>query len=651
MKNRNKEAASVSLGARFVPKDERLSLRQRREEELVERRRLGGSSAFQPKAPASKAPPLPSMAAAQSPPAPAIASERRPEAVGRASSNARVVSKPPPGSSASVDARPTGPGAGPAGPEPLPLEVRARYLGVRDEADGAAKPAPPLRRTRDNKPNFDWDPAEDTSAAAAGGVKAAPAVWEAVHYMRTAPLPLAGGDGPAAASVHWSEKPLREMTDRDWRILAEDYGLVVQGRNGFDGVEVPRPLRSWDESGLPEVVLRELRLLQFREPTPIQRVAVPVGMRHRDMIGLAETGSGKTLAFVLPLLMYISDQPPLEGPRVLDGPYAVVMAPTRELVQQIELEARRFTNALRLRTVPLVGGVPIEEQASMLRRGCEIIVATPGRLLDCLKQAFLVLNQCNYVVLDEADKMIEMGFEEQVDAVLASMPRAPPTRADGSPGRTTIMFTATMPPAAERLAHRYLTRPVRVSVGTPNVAVDRIHQRVEYLKSPAMKLPRLLQFARTPDVRPPIIVFCNQKKTCDEVAEALVGQRIAVAVLHSGKSQAQREASIGALRAHRVQYLVATDVAARGIDVKGVTWVVNYDMPGAIESYVHRIGRTGRAGMAGSALSFVCDSDAEVLPALRELLTKSGAWVPHELAHHPAVTAVKRGPGGGGRRN
>eukprot|EP00878_Enallax_costatus_P032756 GHUV01036022.1.p1 GENE.GHUV01036022.1~~GHUV01036022.1.p1 ORF type:complete len:474 (+),score=130.89 GHUV01036022.1:170-1423(+) len=258
---------------------------------------------------------------------------------------------------------------------------------------------------------------------------------------------------------HWSEKPLEKMTERDWRIFREDFSISYKGNPGT------LPLRNWTEGNFPEPINMAIEYVGYPKPSPIQMASIPLGMKQLDVIGVAETGSGKTAAFVIPMLCYIMKQPPMDETNSADGPYAVVLAPTRELAQQIEEETIKLAKYTDFRVTSVVGGQSIEEQGSKLRRGCEIVVATPGRLLDCIERHYCVLNQCNYVVLDEADRMIDLGFEPQVQAVLDAMPHSTlKPEEEGSEldarrvYRTTYMFSATMPPAVERLARKYLRR-------------------------------------------------------------------------------------------------------------------------------------------------------------------------------------------------
>ncbi|KAL0421327.1 UNVERIFIED_CONTAM: DEAD-box ATP-dependent RNA helicase 21 [Sesamum latifolium] len=379
-------------------------------------------------------------------------------------------------------------------------------------------------------------------------------------------------------------------------------------------------MRSWAESKLGPELLKAVERAGYKTPSPIQMAAIPLGLQQRDVIGIAETGSGKTAAFVLPMLTYITRLPPISEENEAEGPYAVVMAPTRELAQQIEDETVKFAHYLGIKVVSIVGGQSIEEQGFRIRQGCEVVIATPGRLLDCLERRYAVLNQCNYVVLDEADRMIDMGFEPQVVGVLDAMPSSnlKPENEDEELDekriyRTTYMFSATMPPAVERLARKYLRNPVVVNIGTAGKATDLITQHVIMSKENDKmdRLKRLLDELGDKTA----IVFVNTKKVADNVAKTLDKRVIGT---------------------KRYNVLVATDVAGRGIDIPDVAHVINYDMPGNIEAYTHRIGRTGRAGKTGVATTFLTLHDTEVFYDLKQMLIQSNSPVPPELARHEA---------------
>ena len=443
---------------------------------------------------------------------------------------------------------------------------------------------------------------------------------------------------------HWSQKSLKDMTERDWRIFREDYNISIKGG------KIANPLRDWKESGLPDSLLKIIDQLGYNEPTPIQRQAIPIGLQNRDIIGVAETGSGKTAAFLLPLLVWITSQPKLVRQEEIDqGPYAVILAPTRELAQQIEEDTLKFATALDIRTVAIIGGISREEQGFKLRLGCEIVIATPGRLIDVLENRYLVLSRCTYVVLDEADRMIDMGFEPDVQKILDFMPVTnlkPDTDEAEDEGnlienlktknkyRQTVMFTATMPPPLERLARNYLRRPATVYIGSVGKPVERVEQQV-VIVSEGEKRKKLLNILDK-GVEPPIIIFVNQKKGVDVLAKSLEKMGFSATTLHGGKGQEQREYALASLKAGGKDILVATDVAARGIDIKNVSMVINYDMASSIEVYTHRIGRTGRAGRTGVAISFCTKDDSHLFYDLKQLIQSSPvSTLSSELANHP----------------
>ncbi|XP_014206061.1 probable ATP-dependent RNA helicase DDX23 [Copidosoma floridanum] len=443
---------------------------------------------------------------------------------------------------------------------------------------------------------------------------------------------------------HWTEKAIDEMTERDWRIFREDYNITIKGGR------IPDPIRSWKESGFPKEILDIIDKIGYKDLTPIQRQAIPIGIQNRDIIGVAETGSGKTLAFLIPLLLWITSLPKIERIEEADqGPYSIILAPTRELAQQIEEETNKFGQPLGIRTVVVVGGMSREEQGLKLRMGCEIVIATPGRLIDVLENRYLVLNQCTYIVLDEADRMIDMGFEPDVQRILDFMPvtNLKPDNEDAENEekllanyntkkkyRSTVMFTATMPPAVERLARTYLRRPAVVYIGSIGRPTERTEQII-HIMGEADKRRKLMEILSR-GVEPPIIIFVNQKKGADVLAKGLEKFGYNACTLHGGKGQEQREYALASLKGGSKDILVATDVAGRGIDIKDVSMVINYDMAKSIEDYTHRIGRTGRAGKNGIAISFCTKDDSHLFYDLKQIVLSSPiSTCPPELLNHP----------------
>ena len=443
---------------------------------------------------------------------------------------------------------------------------------------------------------------------------------------------------------HWSEKPLSEMADRDWRIFKEDFNVVTKGGN------IPNGLRNWKEANLHPEVMKVIETVGYKEPTPIQRQAIPIGLQNRDIIGVAETGSGKTAAFLIPLLVWIMSLPKIERMDDADqGPYAIILAPTRELAQQIEEETQKFGKPLGIKTVSVIGGLSREEQGFKLRLGCEIVIGTPGRLVDVLENRYLVLNQCTYVVMDEADRMINMGFEPDVQKILDFLPVSnlkPDTEeaedtnhllanfATKKKFRQTVMFTATMPAPLEKLARNYLRRPATVYIGTAGKPTERVKQIV-IMCSEAEKRNKLIEILDA-GYEPPIIIFVNQKKGADILAKSLDRMGYSACTLHGGKGQEQRDYALSSLKMGNKEILVATDVAGRGIDIKDVSCVINYDMAKSIDDYTHRIGRTGRAGKSGTAISLLTKEDSLIFYDLKMAILESPlSECPHELMNHP----------------
>ncbi|KAI0565688.1 DEAD box RNA helicase [Gracilaria domingensis] len=417
---------------------------------------------------------------------------------------------------------------------------------------------------------------------------------------------------------HWSEKPRTQMSDRDWRIFREDYLITVRSSNA----PAPNPARNWDETCLPPKLQNLIkRVVKYERPSPIQMASIPIGLAKRDCIGLAETGSGKTAAFVLPMIVHLMNMPVMTAAIASNGPYALVVAPTRELALQIVSEAEKFTGPMGYRVTAIIGGQEMDIQAMSLQAGCEVVVCTPGRMVDLLDRQMAALGNCNYLILDEADRMIDMGFEPQLAQVLECIP---------GEDRRTFMFSATMSPAIERLARSYLKDPVVISVGETGKAADNVNQRVEYFTSEARRRSRFIELLQT--LEAPILVFSNTRSGCEMISRYVEANSVVrPVIMHSGKSQEQREKTLEGFRSGRFEVLIATDVVGRGIDIKGVKHVINFELPKTIESYTHRIGRTGRAGEKGTAWSLATEIDKDIFLPLTSLLKKSGANVPPEI--------------------
>jgi ATP-dependent RNA helicase DeaD len=356
--------------------------------------------------------------------------------------------------------------------------------------------------------------------------------------------------------------------------------------------------------GLKAELLRSLTALGYEEPTPIQREAIPPLVDGNDLVGQAATGTGKTAAFALPLLQG------LEAGRREDGPAALVLVPTRELAEQVSQAVHRYGRHLGVRVLPVYGGQPIGRQLQELRRGVDIVVGTPGRVLDHIDRGTLELGEVRTVVLDEADEMLDMGFAEDIEAILAETPAE----------RQTVLFSATMPPRIDGIARRHLREPVRITMGRDTVKQDELPlvRQTAYIVARAHKPAAL---GRILDVEAPTaaIVFCRTREEVDQVTETLNGRGYRAEALHGGMSQDQRDRVMQRLRGGSTELLVATDVAARGLDVETLTHVINFNVPTAPEAYVHRIGRVGRAGREGCAITLAEPREQRMLKAIERL--------------------------------
>ncbi|CAI4227161.1 unnamed protein product [Auanema sp. JU1783] len=380
---------------------------------------------------------------------------------------------------------------------------------------------------------------------------------------------------------------------------------VKKLREELDGIKVkgkhcPKPIKTWAQCGLDRNILQLLKKLKYTKPTPIQAQAIPASMSGRDVIGIAKTGSGKTLAFLLPMFRHVLDQDALEE---LDGPIAIIMAPTRELVMQTWKECSKFTKILNLRCVCAFGGVAISEQIAELKRGAEIIVCTPGRMIDLLAAnngKVTNLRRVTYLVIDEADRMFDMGFEPQVMKIVNNI----------RPDRQPVLFSATFPRQMEALARKILTDPLEIQVGGRSVVCSDVTQNAliceEHQKS--LKLLELLGlFCEQGNA----IVFVDRQEKADEICGQLLARNYTAASLHGGIDQFDRDSTITDFKNGAIKVLIATSVAARGLDVKNLILVVNYDCPNHYEDYVHRVGRTGRAGKKGYAYTFILPEHQE----------------------------------------
>uniref|UniRef100_A0A4W4DUM3 Probable ATP-dependent RNA helicase DDX46 n=1 Tax=Electrophorus electricus TaxID=8005 RepID=A0A4W4DUM3_ELEEL len=408
---------------------------------------------------------------------------------------------------------------------------------------------------------------------------------------------------------------LAKMTQEE----VNEYRLELEGIT-VKGKGCPKPIRTWVQCGTSMKVLNALKKHNYEKPTPIQAQAIPAIMSGRDLIGIAKTGSGKTIAFLLPMFRHILDQRPLEEG---EGPNAVIMTPTRELALQITKECKKFSKPLGLRVVCVYGGTGISEQIAELKRGAEIIVCTPGRMIDMLganSGRVTNLRRVTYVVVDEADRMFDMGFEPQVMRIVENV----------RPDRQTVMFSATFPRAMEALARRILSKPMEVQVGGRSVVCSDVEQHVIVIEEDK-KFLKLLEILGHYQEKGSVIIFVDKQEHADALLKDLMKASYPCMSLHGGIDQYDRDSIINDFKNGACRLMVATSVAARGLDVKQLILVVNYSCPNHYEDYVHRAGRTGRAGNKGYAYTFITEEQVRYAGDIIKALELSGSSVPPEL--------------------
>lgn len=355
-------------------------------------------------------------------------------------------------------------------------------------------------------------------------------------------------------------------------------------------------------------ILKAIDACGYSEPTPIQEQAIPKAMAGRDLLATAQTGTGKTAAFVLPALQRLNVPSEARG----RGPRMLILTPTRELATQVTDAIRNYGKFMRVRSCAILGGMPYREQLRLLSQPVDIVVATPGRLIDHLENRRIDLGRLEMLILDEADRMLDMGFSEDVDRIAAAAPA----------GRQTLMFTATLDNAMARLAQRLLREPERIAIEGKKTTLDNIEQRLHVADDLGHKNRLLQHFVTNPDVTRAII-FSATKRDADALAYELYEQGHRVAALHGDMKQGARNRTIADMRRGKIRLLVATDVAARGLDVTGISHVINFDLPKFAEDYVHRIGRTGRAGASGVAVSFASLNELNYLDRIERFIGQS----------------------------
>jgi superfamily II DNA/RNA helicase len=379
--------------------------------------------------------------------------------------------------------------------------------------------------------------------------------------------------------------------------------------------------------GLSDELLRAVDDSGYGEPTPIQRAVIPSVLMGKDLIGIAQTGTGKTAAFVLPMLDILH-----EGRSRARMPRSLILEPTRELAMQVAENFDKYGKYHPLSMALLMGGVQMGDQVKALEKGVDVLIATPGRLMDLFSRGKIMLNDCNLLVIDEADRMLDMGFIPDIEEICSKLPKS----------RQTLLFSATMPPPIQKLAAKFLNDPKRVEVTRPATANINIEQRLVLVRADRKK-DALKDVLRAPGFKN-AIVFCNRKTTVRELATSLRRSGFAVAQIQGDMDQADRIAEFERFKKDEINVLVASDVAARGLDVKGVSHVINFDVPWQPDDYIHRIGRTGRAGATGIAITLAAPADAELIERIEKL---TGHKIPRTSAsseEEPKAKAEKAEP-------
>ncbi|KAK1563221.1 hypothetical protein Q3G72_024258 [Acer saccharum] len=414
--------------------------------------------------------------------------------------------------------------------------------------------------------------------------------------------------------------PIRRMSKKACDLIRKQWHIIV------DGEDIPPPIKNFKDMRFPEPILKKLKAKGIVQPTPIQVQGLPVVLSGRDMIGIAFTGSGKTLVFALPMVM-IALQEEIMMPIIPgEGPLCLIICPSRELARQTYEVVEQFLIPMReagypeLRLLLCIGGVDMRSQLEVIKKGVHIVVATPGRLKDMLAKKKMNLDNCRYLTLDEADRLVDLGFEDDIREVFDHFKAQ----------RQTLLFSATMPAKIQNFAKSALVKPVTVNVGRAGAANLDVIQEVEYVKQEAKIVYLLECLQKTP---PPVLIFCENKADVDDIHEYLLLKGVEGVAVHGGKDQEEREYAISSFKAGKKDVLVATDVASKGLDFPDIQHVINYDMPAEIENYVHRIGRTGRCGKTGIATTFINKNQSETtLLDLKHLLQEAKQRIPPVLA-------------------
>jgi superfamily II DNA/RNA helicase len=389
---------------------------------------------------------------------------------------------------------------------------------------------------------------------------------------------------------------------------------------------------SFSGLGLSEKVLSAVQAAGYTTPTPIQQQAIPHVLARRDVLGIAQTGTGKTAAFTLPMLTMLE-----KGRARARMPRTLILEPTRELAAQVEDSFEKYGKNHKLNVALIIGGVSFEDQDAKLTRGVDVLIATPGRLLDHFERGRLLMSGVELLVIDEADRMLDMGFIPDIERICKLVPFT----------RQTLFFTATMPPEIRRITEQFLHNPVRVEVARPATTVEAIKQQlVKTGREAHDKRDTLRRLIRNADNFKNAIIFCNRKREVAQLHRSLLRHGFNAAALHGDMDQAARTAALESFRNGSVTLLVASDVAARGLDIPDVSHVFNFDVPHHADDYVHRIGRTGRAGKSGTAITIVAPADGKSLAAIEKLIGQGIAWAGEPPAAEDRHAGERRSGGG-----
>ncbi|TVU25132.1 hypothetical protein EJB05_27660, partial [Eragrostis curvula] len=551
---------------------------------------------------------------------------------------------PPPPAAVSAPAPSPAPAAaaasnGPTRSSYVPPHLRNRSSSAAAPAPAPSSAAPPARAAPGLLSRPVGGGTSTGSFGGGGGVGARP---RGGRGWDREPNPFAESDAADAAAAAADPTPFEEHQNTGINFDAyEDIPVETSGR------EVPPPVSTFAEIDLGAALNDNIRRCKYVRPTPVQRHAIPISLAGRDLMACAQTGSGKTAAFCFPIISGIMRGPPAARPQRgmsrTAYPLALILSPTRELSMQIHEEARKFSYQTGVKVVVAYGGAPITQQLRELERGVDILVATPGRLVDLLERARVSLQSIRYLALDEADRMLDMGFEPQVRRIVEQMDMPPPGV------RQTMLFSATFPKEIQRMASDFLENYIFLAVGRVGSSTELIVQRIEFVQEADKRshLMDLLHAQRDTGKQALTLVFVETKRGADSLESWLCMNGFPATSIHGDRNQQEREYALRTFKSGKTPILVATDVAARGLDIPHVAHVVNFDLPNDIDDYVHRIGRTGRAGKSGLATAFFNENNSNMARPLAELMQESNQEVPAWLSRYAARPSY----GGGGGRN